>query len=437
MTDTIYALATAPGRAALAVMRLSGPESARVLESLTGRPVPRVRALQVRRLLDRSGTLLDEALVVWFRGPASFTGEDIVELHLHGGVAVVNGVAGALEAAGCRAALPGEFTRRAFENGRLSLAEAEGVADLIEAETVQQRRQALEQLGGALDGRFGHWRKSLIGVLALLEAAIDFPDEDLPTDVTAGALRVLVALDQELAAALGSGRGEQVREGFKVALTGPANAGKSSLFNSLIDRDAAIVTPVAGTTRDVIEADLVLGGYLVRIADTAGLRETHDVVEIEGIRRAQDWASGAGLRLWLMDARFHVEHLTPPGPDDWWVFTHADLVDPGALPIRQPYCFAVDARHRAGLGDLVAALSEHVARVLSGGDFPAVTRQRHRQIVTDARAAVDRAIRGFGGGPELVGEDVRLAARALERLTGRIGSEDVLDEVFRSFCIGK
>jgi tRNA modification GTPase len=187
----------------------------------------------------------------------------------------------------------------------------------------------------------------------------------------------------------------------------------------------------------VIEADLVLGGYLVRIADTAGLRETHDVVEIEGIRRAQDWASGAGLRLWLMDARFHVEHLTPPGPDDWWVFTHADLVDPGALPIRQPYCFAVDARHRDGLGDLVAALSEHVARVLSGGDFPAVTRQRHRQIVTDARAAVDRAIRGFGGGPELVGEDVRLAARALERLTGRIGSEDVLDEVFRSFCIGK
>jgi tRNA modification GTPase len=437
MTDTIYALATAPGRAALAVMRLSGPESARVLESLTGRPVPRARALQVRRLLDRSGTLLDEALVVWFRGPASFTGEDIVELHLHGGVAVVNGVAGALEAAGCRAALPGEFTRRAFENGRLSLAEAEGVADLIEAETVQQRRQALEQLGGALDGRFGAWRNSLIGVLALLEAAIDFPDEDLPIDVTAGALRVLVALDEDLAAAQGSGRGEQVREGFKVALTGPPNAGKSSLFNSLIDRNAAIVTPVAGTTRDVIEADLVLGGYLVRIADTAGLRETHDVVEIEGIRRAQDWASGAGLRLWLMDARFHVEHLTPPGPDDWWVFTHADLVDPGALPIRQPYCFAVDARHRDGLGDLVAALSEHVARVLSGGDFPAVTRQRHRQIVTDARAAVDRAIRGFGGGPELVGEDVRLAARALERLTGRIGSEDVLDEVFRSFCIGK
>ena len=437
MNDTIYALATAPGRAALAVMRVSGPDSARVLESLSRRPTPRARSLQVRRLLDGSGTLLDEALVVWFQGPGSFTGEDVVELHLHGGVAVVNGVAGALEAAGCRPALPGEFTRRAFENGRLSLAEAEGVADLIDAETAQQRRQALDQLGGALDGRFGDWRQSLIGVLALLEAAIDFPDEDLPTDVTAGALRVLEALDQDLLAALGSGRGEQVREGFKVALAGPPNAGKSSLFNTLIDRDAAIVTPVAGTTRDVIEADLILGGYLVRIADTAGLRATTDPVEIEGIRRAQDRAACAGLRLWLADARLYAEQRPAPGPDDWWVFTHADLVDTGILPVGHPYCFAVDSRSRDSAVDLIAALSEHVARVLSGGDFPAVTRQRHRQIVSDAREAVDRAIRGFGRDPELVGEDVRLAARALERLTGRIGSEDVLDEVFRSFCIGK
>ena len=437
MNDTIYALATAPGRAALAVMRVSGPGSTRVLESLTRRPMPRVRSLQVRRLLDDSGTILDEALVAWFRGPASFTGEDIVELHLHGGVAVVNGVAGALEAAGCRAALPGEFTRRAFENGRLSLAEAEGVADLIDAETTQQRRQALDQLGGALDDRFAHWRQSLIGVLALLEAAIDFPDEDLPTDVTSGALRVLEALDQDLAAAFGSERGVQVREGFKVALAGPPNAGKSSLFNSLINRDAAIVTPVAGTTRDVIEADLILGGYLVRIADTAGLRETDDLVEIEGIRRAQDWAAGAGLRLWLADATLHVEQRPPSGPEDWWVFTHADLADHGLLPIGQPYCFAVDARHRGSLADLIGALSEHVVAVLSGGDFPAVTRQRHREILSDARAAVRRAIEGFGRDPELVGEDVRLAARSLERLTGRIGAEDVLDEVFRSFCIGK
>ena len=249
--------------------------------------------------------------------------------------------------------------------------------------------------------------------------------------------RVLEALDQDLAAAFGSERGVQVREGFKVALAGPPNAGKSSLFNSLINRDAAIVTPVAGTTRDVIEADLILGGYLVRIADTAGLRETDDLVEIEGIRRAQDWAAGAGLRLWLADATLHVEQRPPSGPEDWRVFTHADLADHGLLPIGQPYCFAVDARHRGSLADLIGALSEHVVAVLSGGDFPAVTRQRHREILSDARAAVRRAIEGFGRDPELVGEDVRLAARSLERLTGRIGSEDVLDEVFRSFCIGK
>ena len=434
MNETLYALATAPGRAALAVVRLSGPDSRRVLETLTCRPAPKVRQMQVRQIHGPDGGWVDECLVVWFKGPGSFTGEDVVELHLHGGAAVVAGVTAALEAAGCRPAGPGDFTRRAFENGRLSLAEAEGIADLIDAETAQQRSQALEQMGGALDERFARWRTSLIGVLALLEAAIDFPDEDLPDDVAAGALEALKALDGELEAALGSARGEQVREGFRVALIGQPNAGKSSLFNSLIGREAAIVTPLAGTTRDVIEADLVLGGYLVRIADTAGLRDTDDIIETEGVRRARAWADSAALRLWVADGTLHVKHLPPSGSQDWWVLTRGDR---GAADVTGPYRFRVDARAPETLTALTGALRDHVAATLSGADFPAVTRLRHRQILGEARTALGRAIGGFGRPPELVGEDVRLAARALERLAGRIGSEDVLDQVFRSFCIGK
>jgi tRNA modification GTPase len=437
MNDTIYALATAPGRAALAVMRLTGPNCDSVLATLTGRPLPPVRSMRVRHIHDSGGVAVDESLVVRFKGPGSFTGEDMVELHLHGGVAVVSAVAMALKDAGCRSAAPGEFTRRAFENGRLSLAEAEGVADLIDAETDQQRTQALDQLGGALDARFSRWKSALVGVLVLLEAAIDFPDEDLPGDVSAGARAALEELDRDLEAALGSARGEQVRSGYRVALIGLPNAGKSSLFNKLIGRDAAIVTAVPGTTRDVIEADLILEGYLVRLADTAGFRETFDAIEIEGIRRARAWAEGAALRLWLADQTLHVEHLPIPGPDDWWVLTHADLAGPDTGHAANPYCFSLDARSDDGVGPLTKALGRHVSGRLSSGDFPAVTRTRHREIIVECRKALGRAIDSFGRPAELVGEDVRLAARALERLSGRIGSEEVLDLVFKSFCIGK
>ena len=437
MRDTIYALATAPGRAALAVMRLSGPECARILTELTGRAPPAARRMAMRTLRSADGGELDRCLVVRFAAPASFTGEEVVELHLHGGVAVVTGVAVALDAAGCRPAAPGEFTRRAFENGRLSLAEAEGVADLIDAETVQQRVQALEQLGGALDERFEGWRRGLIRVLALLEAAIDFPDEDLPGDVATGALDALVALDTDLEQAVGSVRGEQVRDGYRVALVGAPNAGKSSLFNGLIGRDAAIVTAVPGTTRDVIEADLVFDGYLVRLADTAGLRDTDDLVEREGVRRARAWADGAALRLWVADRTLHVKHLPPPGPGDWWVLTRADLPTGPWAALDSPHVFLVDARAPETFRGLTEALTRHVAKSLSGSEFPAVTRARHREVLGEARLALGRAIAAFGRAPELVGEDVRLAARALERLAGRIGSEDVLDQVFRSFCIGK
>lgn len=290
MVDTIFALATAAGRAAVAVVRVSGPETVSVVEALTGgRPKARTAAL---RTLRHGGADLDEALVLRFEGPASYTGEDSVEFHVHGGRAVVEALMVALSELGLRLAEPGEFTRRAFENGKLDLAQAEGVADLIDAETEAQRRQALGQVGGALSQRYDRWRDLLIQSLAMLEAAVDFPDEDLPEEVAERARPGLRVLSAELDAALADvSRGRRVRDGFRIALVGAPNAGKSTLLNALVERDAAIVTDTPGTTRDVIEAPLVLGGYKVLIADTAGLRETADTIEAEASA-----APGPGLR---------------------------------------------------------------------------------------------------------------------------------------------
>ena len=301
MTDTIFAPATAPGRAAVAVVRLSGPDSGRILASLAG-ALPSPRRASLRNLKTPDGRSLDQALVLWMPGPRSYTGEDTAELFLHGGPAVVAAVVEALHGAGLRLAEPGEFTRRAFENGQLDLAQAEGVADLVEAETEAQRVQALEQVGGALGRAHEVWRGDLIEALGILEAAVDFPDEDLPQDVLERARppleRLITALDQTLA---DTERGVLVREGFRIALIGAPNAGKSTLLNGLSRREAAIVTATPGTTRDVIEVPLVLGGYKVLLADTAGLRETEDEIEAEGVRRARAWAKGASLRLWVVD----------------------------------------------------------------------------------------------------------------------------------------
>ncbi|MCA6297399.1 MAG: tRNA uridine-5-carboxymethylaminomethyl(34) synthesis GTPase MnmE, partial [Phenylobacterium sp.] len=297
MNDTIFAPATAPGRAAVAVVRLSGPRAGEALSALAGRrPAPRRAA--VRKLKDAVGRVLDEALVLWMPGPASYTGEDSAELHLHGGPAVVAGVLEALAGLGLRLAEPGEFTRRAFENGRLDLAQAEGVADLIEAETEAQRRQALDQLDGALGRAREAWRSDLVEALALFEAAVDFPDEDLPEDVAARARPAIERLLTALKSALeGVERAERVRDGYAIALIGAPNAGKSTLLNALSRREAAIVTATPGTTRDVIEVTLQLAGYKVILADTAGLRDTLDEVEAEGVRRARRRAEAADLRL--------------------------------------------------------------------------------------------------------------------------------------------
>ncbi|AWM78564.1 tRNA uridine-5-carboxymethylaminomethyl(34) synthesis GTPase MnmE [Phenylobacterium parvum] len=446
MRDTIFAPATAPGRAAVAVVRLSGPLSGEALVSLAGRrPSPR-RAV-VRKLKDVEGRVLDEALVLWMPGPASYTGENSAELHLHGGPAVVAGVMEALAGLGLRLAEPGEFTRRAFENGRLDLAQAEGVADLIEAETEAQRRQALAQLDGALGRAREAWRSDLVEALALFEAAVDFPDEDLPEDVAARAHPALERLVGALRSALdGVERAERVRDGFAIALIGAPNAGKSTLLNALSRREAAIVTATPGTTRDVIEVALQLSGYKVILADTAGLRDTLDEVEAEGVRRARRRAEAADLRLWVVDGSGGGD--ASPAPEvlragDICLVAKADL--PAGDAAAQAQVEAVALRlephrlsaHRAeDVAALEAVLAERVVAALGSGEPPSATRLRHAALLAEALERLESA-RALSAEPELAAEDVRLAARALDRITGKIGPEDVLDRIFSTFCIGK
>ena len=451
VTATIFALATAPGRSAVAVVRLSGPETRATLGRLAG-PGIRPRRASLRTLRDpQGGRVLDRALTLWFPGPASYTGEDSGELHLHGGRAVIEAVMAALGGLGLRPADPGEFTRRAFENGKLDLSQAEAVADLVDAETEAQRRQALGQLDGDLARRHAVWRAALIEVLAVLEAAVDFPDEDLPETVADEAEPTLAQVLADLDATLADGeRGERVREGYRIALIGAPNAGKSSLLNRLVERDAAIVTDTPGTTRDVIEVVLDLAGYRVVIADTAGLRASADPIEIEGVRRSRLQAGSADLRLLVIDGAGPVETWGDLGahvrPGDLCLVNKTDL-PPGPAALAVPAwaaghgidVLAMAIRTGEGLDALRAALAERVVAALAGSEFPGATRARHRRDLTEARDHLARAAAALAarGDVELAAEDVRLAARCLARVGGRIDPEDVLDRVFARFCIGK
>ncbi|TGY89010.1 tRNA uridine-5-carboxymethylaminomethyl(34) synthesis GTPase MnmE [Marinicauda algicola] len=444
MTDTIFALASAPGRAGVAVLRVSGPRAAAILGSLAG-GLPEPRRAALRALRGADGGVIDRGLVLWFPGPASFTGEDCAEFHVHGGPAVIAAMADALSVAGARPAEAGEFTRRAFEHGKLDLTEAEGLADLVDAETEGQRAQALAQLDGALKSLYEGWREELIAILAAVEGEIDFPDEaDVPealSHTAAAPLESLIAaLEDHLA---DDRRGERVREGFVIALIGPPNAGKSSLLNALARREAAIVTEIPGTTRDIVEVRQVRAGFPVILADTAGLREAADIVEAEGVRRALARAQDADLRLGVLDVSRETSHeraalLARLRPGDALVLNKTDLAAPPQIDVPEGVrVIALSVKAAEGLDALEAFLDETVLDRLGRREAPALSRARHRRAVEEALAALERAREQLGRHPELAGADLHLAVRALESLTGRIDVEDVLDRVFSQFCIGK
>lgn len=439
--DTIFALATPAGRSGVAVFRLSGPRAGATLEALTAKALPAPRLAMKRRLFSSDSIPLDDALVLWFPGPATFTGEDVVELHVHGGPAIITAMGEALTRLGLRLAGPGEFTRRAFDHGKLDLVEIEGLADLIAAETEAQRRQALRQAEGELSVLYENWRGALISALARIEAAIDFPDEDLPTGLMELVDEAIVLTRRGIDAHLSDRhRGEMLRDGLSVAIIGAPNVGKSSLLNRLAGREAAIVSTRAGTTRDVIEVKLDLDGYPVLVADTAGLRESSDEIEQEGMRRALARAEHADLKVVVFDASMWPAQdrvsLAQIDAEAIVVLNKAELAGP-SLPaeIGGQKVIPVSAATGAGLDALVTAISAKAASWLSPGTQPALTRLRHREALERCREALERGL--LAPVIELKAEDLRLAVQALGRITGRVEVDDVLDLIFREFCIGK
>ncbi len=445
---TIFAPATAPGRAGIAVIRLSGPAAGAAVAALASElPSPR-RATRRRLRSPDGGTVLDDALVLWFPGPASYTGEDGAELHLHGGLAVVAAVMDALAGLpGLRPAEPGEFSRRAFHNGKLDLTAVEGLADLIAAESESQRRQALRQLDGVLAALYDGWRHDLAQALAHVEAAIDFSDEDLPDTIVDRVRHTIERVHSGISLHLDDNhRGERLRDGLFVAIVGAPNVGKSSLLNRLARRDAAIVSDLAGTTRDVIEVHMDLGGLPVTVADTAGLRDGADAqtgadpIEAEGMRRSLARAEAADLKIAIFDATAwpETDQRTRALVDDDTLVA-INKTDMASLPAgmtlgaREVWPLSCTTGH--GFDAFVAALSEAAAARLQPSGTPALTRARHRSALTECADALARY--PLAAAPELAAEELRLAMRALARITGRVDVEDLLEVIFSEFCIGK
>ena len=437
MNDTIFALSSAPGRAGVAVIRVSGPAAQACVATLAGPARLEPRTAVLRQLRGANGERIDQAVVLWFPGPASFSGEDIAEFQVHGGRAVVARVLAVLAGVvDCRPAEPGEFTRRAVENGKLDLTQAEALADLIDAETEAQRRQGLRQYGGELAKLYEGWRGRLVAALAWAEAAIDFSDEELPDDVLNRSRAMISEIIEEMQAYIAdSRRGELVREGVYLTVIGPPNAGKSSLLNALAKRDVAIVAASPGTTRDIVEIKIDLAGYAVVVADTAGLREAADAVEGEGVRRALARAEASDLVLLLLDGS--AEDPLRGLPSDLTrgasltVWNKADLPAPA-----ERAGLRLSLKTGDGLDQLLAAIGAKVAEKLDvAREAPVLTRSRHRRSLEQALVALHRALTATEA--ELFAEDLRLAVRAIGRITGRVDVEELLDVVFRDFCIGK
>ncbi|MCK1637888.1 tRNA uridine-5-carboxymethylaminomethyl(34) synthesis GTPase MnmE [Bradyrhizobium sp. 157] len=440
--QTIFALSSGRPPSAIALVRVSGPQAGKVVTALVGKlPAPR---MATRALLHDVGQQpIDDAVVLWFPGPASATGEDVAEFHVHGGRAVLAALFAALSAfENVRPAEPGEFTRRAFENGKLDLTEAEGLDDLIHADTDRQRRQALRQLKGLLGDRARDWRARIIEASALIEAGIDFSDEgDIPAELIAPALAKVEALLAEIEEVLaGQGRSERLRDGLIVAIAGPPNVGKSTLMNQLARREVAIVSPHAGTTRDIIEVQLDLDGYPVTVIDTAGIRETDDPVEQEGVRRARARAADADLVLWLADSpRAAIDHDWDAPV--WRVRNKIDLED-ATRPLAEAEkpgqrSFQISASRGDGLPELIGALVGFAQSYFGSSEAGLIGRTRQRKLLEDAAVALRRCLAVVGQGEELAAEELRVAAHSFGRLLGRVDVEDILDVIFREFCVGK
>ena len=426
--DTIFAQATAVGRAGVSIVRVSGPLAHDICAIMTG-SLPKPRSSALRMVKDHEGDFIDQALILSFVGPDSFTGEDVVELHLHGSIAIIRRVLGVLgEFQGARLAEPGEFTRRALENGRLDLVQVEGLADLIEAETEAQRKQALRVLSGALGSKIDYWRKSLIRAAALLEATIDFADEDVPIDVSDEVKDLLSGVDDALTIEIeGTKAAERIRTGFEVAIIGAPNVGKSTLLNRLAGREAAITSSIAGTTRDVIEVRMDLGGLPVTLLDTAGIRESTDEIESLGVDLAIRRATSADLRIFLLDEE---DPPIAPDPDDIILRSKADLTG-------REYP-AVSGKSGAGVDTLLLEVEKVLSRLASGAGL--ATHERHARAMSVSKSSLNEAQNLLDGGPDkydIVAAELRIGIHALEVLVGRIDAENLLDEIFASFCLGK
>lgn len=433
--ETIFALTTGSYRAAVAMIRVSGPAALEACRKLTGARTLEPRRASVQSLKDNAGRTLDyRALVTTFVAPHSFTGEDSVELHIHGGRAIIDGVLSALaKIEGCRMAEPGEFTKRAFQNGKIDLTEAEAISDLVAAETEAQKIQALEQATGSLGRLYQGWTDRLATLLAHQEADIEFPEDDLPQGLSQKLMPEIEQLLADMRAHLDDGRrGERLRDGIRIAIIGAPNAGKSSLMNALAQRNVAIVSEEAGTTRDVIETHLDLGGYPVILADTAGLRLTHNKIEAEGIRRAEEVARRADLKIALFDGTLGMQDAeTRKLIDDDTVvaYTKADI---GPVHLD---ALNISAATGEGIDVLLKILAQKAVEAFKQSGGPVITRERHRLALEDAAVALKRAL--FAPLPELAAEDLRLALRAIGSITGKVHVEDLLDRIFRDFCIGK
>jgi tRNA modification GTPase len=443
--QTIFALSSGRPPSAISIVRVSGPQARAALASLAGK-VPEPRMASRVLLRDRGRGPIDDAVVLWFPGPASATGEDVAEFHVHGGRAVLAALFAALsDFENVRAAEPGEFTRRGFENGKLDLTEAEALDDLIHADTERQRRQALRQLKGLLGERARDWRTRIIEASALIEAGIDFSDEgDIPAELIAPALARVASLRDEIEEVLAAqGRSERLRDGVVVAITGPPNVGKSTLINQLARREVAIVSPHAGTTRDVIEVQLDLDGYPLTVIDTAGIRETTDPVEQEGVRRARRRAAEADLVLWMIDAE-HQENGDAEDASVWVVRNKIDLdaAGGGVAPVAGGLrgtgaALEISAIRGEGVPELIAALVGFARDYFGSREDSLIGRERQRKLLQETVHSLQRCISVMGSGEELAAEELRAAAHCLGQLLGRVDVEDVLDVIFREFCVGK